>query len=68
MYVNDSPKLLLSITITYGFSASRFCLTHGTPEVHGCGEAAKVQARINISKEGKIYSGESLYTLCVLLA
>ena len=66
--MNDSPKPLLYITITNGFSASRFCLTHGMPEVHGCGEAAKVQARINISKEGKIYCGESLYMLCVLVA
>lgn len=38
----------------------RFCLTHGLPEVHGCGDAAKTQARISISREGRIYSGESL--------
>ncbi|XP_053576418.1 DNA-binding protein SMUBP-2 [Bombina bombina] len=35
----------------------RFCLSHHIPEVHGCGEKAKANARARISREGVIYSG-----------
>ncbi|XP_077316913.1 DNA-binding protein SMUBP-2 isoform X2 [Lithobates pipiens] len=35
----------------------RFCLSHHVPEVHGCGERAKAQARTRISREGVIYAG-----------
>uniref|UniRef100_A0A7M4ESU9 Immunoglobulin mu DNA binding protein 2 n=1 Tax=Crocodylus porosus TaxID=8502 RepID=A0A7M4ESU9_CROPO len=35
----------------------RYCLSHHIPEVHGCGEKAKVHARQRISKEGVLYAG-----------
>lgn len=54
-----------SIGYLYSVIFLRFCLTHGMPEVHGCGDAVKIQARINISREGKIYSGEC-DSACVL--
>ncbi|NWV41948.1 SMBP2 protein, partial [Grantiella picta] len=34
-----------------------FCLSHHIPEVHGCGEKAKAQARQRISREGVLYPG-----------
>ncbi|NXT64059.1 SMBP2 protein, partial [Chaetops frenatus] len=34
-----------------------FCLSHHVPEVHGCGERAKAQARQRISREGLLYPG-----------
>ncbi|XP_030804855.1 DNA-binding protein SMUBP-2-like [Camarhynchus parvulus] len=34
-----------------------FCLSHHIPEVHGCGDKAKVQARQRISREGILYPG-----------
>ncbi|XP_065542802.1 DNA-binding protein SMUBP-2 isoform X2 [Lathamus discolor] len=33
----------------------RFCLSHRIPEVHGCGDKAKAQARQCISREGVLY-------------
>lgn len=38
----------------------RFCLAHLTPEIHGCGQAAKDQARRNISREGVLHSGSGV--------
>ncbi|XP_039600764.1 DNA-binding protein SMUBP-2 isoform X2 [Polypterus senegalus] len=35
----------------------RYCLSHHIPEVHGCGDKAKRQARIRISREGVVYAG-----------
>uniref|UniRef100_A0A6I8PYP3 Immunoglobulin mu DNA binding protein 2 n=1 Tax=Xenopus tropicalis TaxID=8364 RepID=A0A6I8PYP3_XENTR len=35
----------------------RYCLSHHIPEIHGCGEKAKANARMRISREGVIYSG-----------
>ncbi|MBN3300550.1 SMBP2 protein, partial [Amia calva] len=35
----------------------RYCLSHHIPEVHGCGDKAKAQARMRISKEGVLYAG-----------
>ncbi|NXF33472.1 SMBP2 protein, partial [Nyctibius bracteatus] len=35
----------------------RYCLSHHVPEVHGCGERAKAQARQRISREGVLYPG-----------
>ncbi|XP_067849809.1 DNA-binding protein SMUBP-2 isoform X1 [Heptranchias perlo] len=35
----------------------RYCLSHHIPEVHGCGENAKVHARKLISREGILYAG-----------
>ncbi|XP_036619740.1 DNA-binding protein SMUBP-2 [Trichosurus vulpecula] len=35
----------------------RFCLSHHIPEVHGCGERARAQARQRISREGILYAG-----------
>ncbi|NXI36863.1 SMBP2 protein, partial [Galbula dea] len=34
-----------------------YCLSHHIPEVHGCGEKAKAQARQRISREGILYPG-----------
>ncbi|NXP92462.1 SMBP2 protein, partial [Passerina amoena] len=34
-----------------------FCLSHHIPEVHGCGDKAKAQARQRISREGILYPG-----------
>ncbi|NXW63007.1 SMBP2 protein, partial [Eurystomus gularis] len=35
----------------------RYCLSHHVPEVHGCGEKAKAQARQRISREGILCPG-----------
>ncbi|XP_076848340.1 DNA-binding protein SMUBP-2 [Brachyhypopomus gauderio] len=35
----------------------QYCLSHHIPEVHGCGDKAKVQARVRISREGVLYAG-----------
>lgn len=35
----------------------QYCLSHHIPEVHGCGDKAKSQARMRISKEGVLYAG-----------
>ncbi|XP_033917503.1 DNA-binding protein SMUBP-2 isoform X2 [Melopsittacus undulatus] len=35
----------------------RFCLSHHIPEVHGCGDKAKAQARQRIHREGILYPG-----------
>ncbi|NXG50364.1 SMBP2 protein, partial [Psilopogon haemacephalus] len=35
----------------------RYCLSHHIPEVHGCGEKAKAQARQRLSREGILYPG-----------
>ncbi|KAM4618002.1 DNA-binding protein SMUBP-2 isoform 1-T2 [Discoglossus pictus] len=35
----------------------RYCLSHHIPEIHGCGERAKANARARISREGIIYAG-----------
>ena len=39
------------------FCKMRFCFSHGMPEIHGCGEAAKRMARQQISNDGKLYPG-----------
>uniref|UniRef100_A0A2D4K2J5 AN1-type domain-containing protein n=2 Tax=Micrurus paraensis TaxID=1970185 RepID=A0A2D4K2J5_9SAUR len=38
----------------------RYCLSHHIPEVHGCGEKAKANARQRISKEGILYPGSGM--------
>ncbi|KAM8968612.1 DNA-binding protein SMUBP-2 [Sarcophilus harrisii] len=40
--------------------AHRFCLRHHIPEVHGCGEKARAQARQRISREGVLYAGSGM--------
>ncbi|XP_006893295.1 PREDICTED: DNA-binding protein SMUBP-2 isoform X2 [Elephantulus edwardii] len=35
----------------------RYCLGHHLPEVHGCGERARVHARQRISREGVLHPG-----------
>ncbi|NXT29935.1 SMBP2 protein, partial [Syrrhaptes paradoxus] len=35
----------------------RYCLSHHVPEVHGCGDKARAQARQRISREGVLYPG-----------
>lgn len=51
-------------TITLGhtcqFCLRRFCLNHSMPEVHGCGDAIKAQARSTIVKEGVLYRGSGV--------
>ncbi|XP_026562472.1 DNA-binding protein SMUBP-2 [Pseudonaja textilis] len=38
----------------------RYCLSHHIPEVHGCGEKARANARQRISKEGILYPGSGV--------
>ena len=35
----------------------RFCIGHGLPEAHGCGEAAKKAARQQLARDGQLYPG-----------
>ncbi|NXX10761.1 SMBP2 protein, partial [Podargus strigoides] len=37
----------------------RYCLGHHVPEAHGCGDAAKAQARQRVSREGVLGPGSS---------
>ncbi|XP_069595432.1 DNA-binding protein SMUBP-2 [Ranitomeya imitator] len=37
--------------------SKRYCLSHHIPEVHGCGDKAKANARLRISREGVLYAG-----------
>uniref|UniRef100_A0A673XBQ3 DNA-binding protein SMUBP-2 n=1 Tax=Salmo trutta TaxID=8032 RepID=A0A673XBQ3_SALTR len=39
------------------FCNRQYCLGHHIPEVHGCGDQAKANARMRISKEGVLYAG-----------
>eukprot|EP00063_Salmo_salar_P006732 XP_013981567.1 PREDICTED: DNA-binding protein SMUBP-2 [Salmo salar] len=39
------------------FCNRQYCLGHHIPEVHGCGDLAKANARMRISKEGVLYAG-----------
>ena len=39
------------------FCSGRFCFNHFIPEAHGCGHLAKLHARSQIRKEGKLYAG-----------
>ncbi len=43
-----------------GHCRLRFCLEHGLPEVHGCGDAARRAARQQISRDGKLYAGSGV--------
>ncbi|WAR00145.1 SMBP2-like protein [Mya arenaria] len=38
----------------------RYCLSHHIPEVHGCGDAARAQARARISKDGVLHRGSGV--------
>jgi hypothetical protein len=38
----------------------RYCMSHHIPEVHGCGEAARAQARARINKDGVLYRGSGV--------
>ncbi|KAJ8002485.1 hypothetical protein DPEC_G00159400 [Dallia pectoralis] len=42
------------------FCKRQFCLGHHIPEVHGCGDLAKANARMRISKEGVLYAGSGI--------
>uniref|UniRef100_A0A3P8Z6X8 DNA-binding protein SMUBP-2 n=1 Tax=Esox lucius TaxID=8010 RepID=A0A3P8Z6X8_ESOLU len=42
------------------FCNRQYCLGHHIPEVHGCGDLAKANARMRISKEGVLYAGSGL--------
>ncbi|XP_069480230.1 DNA-binding protein SMUBP-2 [Ambystoma mexicanum] len=54
------PKCKVSV-LTVGqlcpHCRKQYCLSHHIPEVHGCGEKAKANARLRISKEGVLYAG-----------
>uniref|UniRef100_A0A8D0GXF9 Immunoglobulin mu DNA binding protein 2 n=1 Tax=Sphenodon punctatus TaxID=8508 RepID=A0A8D0GXF9_SPHPU len=54
------PKCKASVT-TLGqlclHCSKHYCLSHHIPEIHGCGEKAKMHARQRISKEGVLYAG-----------
>ena len=43
--------------VTCPHCRTRFCLSHGMPEVHGCGDAAKREARRQIGRDGKLFPG-----------
>ena len=45
------------IGVNCPWCARRFCLTHSMAEVHGCGAAAKLAARQQISRDHKLYPG-----------
>lgn len=38
----------------------RFCLQHLMPEIHGCGDAAKIHARQTISRERVLHPGSGV--------
>ena len=38
-------------------SLCRFCIGHGLPEAHGCGEAARKAARQQLARDGQLYPG-----------
>ncbi|XP_064637243.1 DNA-binding protein SMUBP-2-like isoform X2 [Lineus longissimus] len=42
------------------FCALRFCLSHHIPEVHGCGDEAKLAARQTLIREGVLYRGSGV--------
>ena len=42
------------------FCQGRYCMSHHMPEVHGCGDAARADARAKISKEGVLYRGSGV--------
>lgn len=39
------------------FCGHCYCLSHHLPEIHGCGERARIHARQRISREGVLYAG-----------
>lgn len=45
---------------TCEFCQRRFCLNHSMPEVHGCGDEVRAQARATIIKEGVLYRGSGV--------
>jgi hypothetical protein len=42
------------------FCGLRFCLLHHIPEVHGCGDKAKLAARQTLIREGVLYRGSGV--------
>ncbi|NXF92605.1 SMBP2 protein, partial [Eubucco bourcierii] len=54
------PRCKASVTVLGQLCphcSRRYCLSHHIPEVHGCGEKAKAQARQRLSREGILYPG-----------
>ncbi len=43
--------------VTCQFCAGRFCLSHGFPEAHGCGDAARRAARSQLARDRKLVPG-----------
>ena len=48
---------IATLGVTCEYCRRRFCMKCGFPEAHGCGEAAKIAARQQISRDGKLYPG-----------
>ena len=42
------------------YCSKRYCLSHHIPEVHGCGDRAKIRARQVISERGILYAGSGV--------
>ena len=42
------------------FCQGRYCMSHHMPEIHGCGDAARAEARARISKDGVLYRGSGV--------
>ena len=45
------------INLKVDLCCCRFCIGHGLPEAHGCGEAAKKAARQQLARDGQLYPG-----------
>ena len=50
----------LMLSQTCMFCRQRFCYAHGMPEIHGCGDEAKLEARQVVIKEGILFRGNTV--------
>ena len=48
---------IATLGVQCDFCRLRFCIGHGLPEVHGCGEEARKAARQQLAQDGKIFAG-----------
>ena len=53
---------VLTLCNVCSFCQGRYCMSHHMPEIHGCGDAARAEARARISKEGVLYRGSGVPT------
>ena len=56
-YLGDPVANNDSINLKVDLCCCRFCIGHGLPEAHGCGEAAKKAARQQLARDGQLYPG-----------